>query len=144
MVTDVDLEDLGEQPRSLLPKSPTGITGFDEITGGGVPAGRPSLVCGPPGAGKSLFALQFVVNGITRYGEHGLFLTFEQSRADVVADVGPLHYDLDGLAGAGRGSRPTCPDPRKRGPVHWVVRPPRTATRPPMRRQTRRKTSGAA
>jgi circadian clock protein KaiC len=102
MVTIADVEDLGEQPGSLLPKSPTGIKGFDEITGGGLPTGRPSLVCGPPGAGKSLFALQFLVNGATRYGEPGVFLTFEQSRADVVADVGPLNFDLDGLEGQGR------------------------------------------
>jgi circadian clock protein KaiC len=102
MVTIADVEDLGEQPGSLLPKSPTGIKGFDEITGGGLPTGRPSLVCGPPGAGKSLFALQFLVNGATRYGEPGVFLTFEQSRADVVADVSPLNFDLDGLEGQGR------------------------------------------
>ena len=102
MVTNADVEDLGEQPRSLLPKSPTGIKGFDEITGGGLPAGRPSLVCGPPGAGKSLFALQFLVNGVTRYGEPGVFLTFEENRADVVADVGSLNFDLDGLEGDGR------------------------------------------
>ena len=100
MVTDAD--DLGEEPGTPLPKCPTGIKGFDEITGGGLPAGRPSLVCGPPGSGKSLFALQFVVNGITHFGEHGLFLTFEQSRAEVVADVGSLPYDLDGLEDAGR------------------------------------------
>ena len=67
-----------------------------------MPAGRPSLVCGPPGAGKSLFALQFLVNGATRYGEPGVFLTFEENRADVVADVSSLNFDLDGLEGDGR------------------------------------------
>jgi len=72
-----DAEDLGERARVQLSKSPTGIDGFDEITGGGLPTGRPSLVCGPPGAGKSLFALQFLVNGITRYAEPGVILTFE-------------------------------------------------------------------
>jgi circadian clock protein KaiC len=101
-VTNADVEDLGEQTRSLFPKSPTGIKGFDEITGGGLPAGRPSLVCGPPGAGKSLFALQFLVNGVTRYGEPGVFLTFEENRADVVADVGSINFDLDRLEGDGR------------------------------------------
>jgi len=101
MVTNVDIELTG-QLRSLLPKSPTGIKGFDEITGGGLPGGRPSLVCGPPGAGKSLFALQFLVNGVTRYGEPGVFLTFEESRADVVGDVGSLNFDLDGLEADGR------------------------------------------
>ena len=101
-MTNADVEDLGEQQRSLLPKSPTGIKGFDEITGGGLPAGRPSLVCGPPGAGKSLFALQFLVNGATRYDEPGVFLTFEENRADVVADVSSLNFDLDGLEADGR------------------------------------------
>jgi circadian clock protein KaiC len=97
MVTNADVEDLGGLPHSLLPKSPTGIKGFDEITGGGLPAGRPSLVCGPPGVGKSLFALQFLVNGVTRYDEPGVLLTFEENRADVVADVGSLHINLEGL-----------------------------------------------
>jgi len=101
-VTNAGVEGPDEQPRTELPKSPTGITGFDEITGGGLPAGRPSLVCGPPGAGKSLFALQFLVNGVTRYDEPGVFLTFEENRADVVADVGSLSFNLDGLEADGR------------------------------------------
>jgi circadian clock protein KaiC len=60
------------------------------------------LVCGPPGAGKSLFAMQFLVNGATLFGEPGVFLTFEENRADVVADVGSLNFDLDGLEAGGR------------------------------------------
>ena len=99
MVTNPDLEMPRAQPRSLLPKTPTGIKGFDEITGGGLPAGRPSLICGPPGAGKSLFALQFLVNGVRQYSEPGVYLAFEENRADVVADVGSLEFDLDGLGG---------------------------------------------
>ena len=102
MVTSADDEDLAERSRSLLPKSPTGITGFDEITGGGLPAGRPSLVCGPPGAGKSLFAVQFLVNGANTYGEPGVLLTFEESRSDVLADVGSLDFGLEGLEAGGR------------------------------------------
>src|SRR5664279_6035020 len=102
MVTNADVGDLGEQPRIQLRKTPTGIKGFDEITGGGLPAGRPSLVCGPPGAGKSLFALQFLVNGATGYGEPGVFLAFEESRAEVVANVGSLGFDLEGLQRDGR------------------------------------------
>jgi len=100
-VTNTGVEELGT-PQGSLPKSPTGIIGFDEITGGGLPAGRPSLVCGPPGAGKSLFALQFLVNGVTQYAEPGVFLTFEENRADVVADVSSLSFDLDGLEADGR------------------------------------------
>jgi circadian clock protein KaiC len=101
-MTHADLESPGGRVASPLPKSATGIRGFDEITGGGLPAGRPSLVCGPPGAGKSLFALQFLVNGATSYAEPGVFLTFEESRADVVADAGSLNFDLDGLEREGR------------------------------------------
>src|ERR1035437_8604933 len=89
-----DAENLGERTRVQLPKSPTGINGFDEITDGGLPAGRPSLVCGPPGAGTTLFALQFLVNGVTRYAEPGVFLSFEESRAEVVANVGSLGFPL--------------------------------------------------
>jgi circadian clock protein KaiC len=102
MVTSADIEDVDGQLGALLPKSPTGIKGFDEITGGGLPAGRPSLVYGPPGAGKSLFAIQFLVNGVTLYDEPGVFLTFEENRADVVADVRSLNFDLDGLEADGR------------------------------------------
>jgi len=102
MVTNADVAGHGGQPGVTIPKTPTGIKGFDEITGGGLPAGRPSLVCGPPGAGKSLFALQFLVNGAQEYAEPGVFLTFEQSRADVVTDVGSLSFDLEGLERDGR------------------------------------------
>ena len=101
-MTNTDVEDLGKRPHTQLPKSPTGIDGFDEITDGGLPTGRPTLVCGPAGAGKSLFALHFLVNGVNRYGEPGVLLTFEQERADVVADVSSLGFDLDGLERDGR------------------------------------------
>src|SRR5664280_2922386 len=97
MVTNADVGDLGEQPRIQLRKTPTGIKGFDEITGGGLPTGRPTLVCGPAGAGKSLLALQFLVNGATRYGEPGVFLTFEETRDDLVANTTSLGLDLAGL-----------------------------------------------
>src|SRR5689334_4757081 len=59
-------------------KSPTGIRGFDELTGGGLPRGRPTLVCGGPGCGKTLFALEFLVRGAVDYGEPGLFVSFEE------------------------------------------------------------------
>src|SRR5664279_220415 len=102
MVTNADVGDLGEQPRVQLRKTPTGIKGFDEITGGGLPTGRPTLVCGPAGAGKSLFALQFLVNGATRYGEPGVFLTFEEPRDDLVANTSSLGLDLPGLERDGK------------------------------------------
>jgi circadian clock protein KaiC len=85
-----------------LPKSLTGIDGFDEITEGGLPTGRPTLVCGPAGSGKSLFALQFLVNGATRYGEPGVFLTFEETRDDLVVNTSSLGLDLVGLERDGK------------------------------------------
>lgn len=102
MLANTDAADPGDQDGSKLPKSPTGIEGFDEITGGGLPTGRPTLVCGAPGVGKSLFAMQFLVNGATQFAEHGVFLTFEENRADVVTDVSSLDFDLAGLEADGR------------------------------------------
>ncbi len=102
VLSNKDVKDLGDRVRTQLSKSPIGIGGFDEITDGGLPTGRPTLVCGPPGAGKSLFALQFLINGILRYAEPGVFLTFEESRDDVVANVGSLGFDLEGLERDGR------------------------------------------
>ncbi|MEP7193135.1 MAG: circadian clock protein KaiC [Actinomycetota bacterium] len=101
-MASAEAENQGGLVRPQFPKSPTGIVGFDEITGGGLPAGRPSLVCGAPGTGKSLFALQFLVNGINLYGEPGVFLTFEQNRADVLADVSSLNFNLERLEADGR------------------------------------------
>jgi circadian clock protein KaiC len=80
-----------------LGKAPTGITGFDEITLGGLPLGRPSLVCGGTGCGKTLFAMAFLVNGATMFGEPGVFLSFEERTEDLTANVASLGYDLDRL-----------------------------------------------
>ena len=60
----------------LLPKSPTGIPGMDEITGGGLPKGRPTLVAGGAGCGKTLFAMEFLVNGAMQYDEPAVFVAF--------------------------------------------------------------------
>jgi circadian clock protein KaiC len=83
--------------RRALPKCPTGITGLDEITGGGLPRGRPTLVCGAAGCGKSLFGLEFLVRGITQFNEPGVLLTFEEPVRDVGQNVLSLGFDLDGL-----------------------------------------------
>ena len=83
--------------RALLPKAPTGIEGFDEVTHGGLPAGRPTLICGAAGCGKTLFAVTFLVNGATLYGEPGVFMSFEERAEDLVANVASLGYSLDGL-----------------------------------------------
>ena len=81
---------------SSLKKVATGIDGFDEITGGGLPQGRPTLVCGGPGCGKTLFALQFLVDGAMR-GESGVFVTFEETEDDLLKNTASLGYDLAGL-----------------------------------------------
>jgi circadian clock protein KaiC len=85
-----------------LPKALTGITGLDEVTRGGLPRGRPTLVCGPAGCGKTLMAMEFLVRGITQFGEPGVFVAFEESREDLVANVASLGFDLAQLEADGR------------------------------------------
>jgi circadian clock protein KaiC len=82
---------------ALLPKSPTGIEGFDQITGGGLPTGRPTLVCGSAGCGKTLFAMSFLVNGATKFDEPGVFMSFEESNDELAKNVASLGYDLPAL-----------------------------------------------
>ncbi|PKP00188.1 MAG: KaiC 1 [Bacteroidetes bacterium HGW-Bacteroidetes-8] len=80
-----------------LPKSPTGIKGFDEITGGGVPKGRPILVCGGAGCGKTLFAIEFLVRGATEFNEPGVFMSFEETNEELTINVASLGFDLKDL-----------------------------------------------
>ncbi|MDF2764892.1 MAG: kaiC [Rhodospirillales bacterium] len=80
-----------------IEKSPTGIEGLDQLTSGGLPAGRPTLICGGPGCGKTLMAMTFLVNGAVSYGENGVFVSFEERRDDLVKNVASLGYDLDQL-----------------------------------------------
>ncbi len=80
-----------------LRKSPTGIAGLDEITGGGLPAGRPTLVCGAAGCGKSLFACEFLVHGARDFGEPGVLMTFEESAEDIHKNVASLGFDTASL-----------------------------------------------
>ena len=80
-----------------LPKARTGISGFDEITGGGVPAGRPTLVCVSAGAGKTLFAMDFLVSGATLFNEPGVFMSFEETDQELVVNVASLGFDLKQL-----------------------------------------------
>lgn len=84
-------------PEGALEKAPTGIRGLDEVTGGGLPAGRPTLVCGGPGSGKTLVALSFLVNGARQFGEPGVLLTFEENADDLACDVASLGFDLPEL-----------------------------------------------
>ena len=83
--------------RNVLPKSPTSIQGLDEITGGGLPKGRPTLICGGAGCGKTLFAMEFLVRGATQYNEPGVFISFEETEKELTANVASLGFDLDGL-----------------------------------------------
>ncbi len=83
-----------------LAKTPTGIGGLDDLTFGGLPTGRPTLLCGAAGCGKTLFAMTFLVNGATMYGEPGVFMSFEERAADLATNVASLGYDVDGLVAA--------------------------------------------
>ena len=88
------------RPRSkpaALQKESTGISGFDEITRGGLPKGRPTLVCGSAGAGKTLFATEFLVRGATQFNEPGVFISFEESSEELATNVASLNFDLDEL-----------------------------------------------
>jgi len=88
------------RPRSkptALQKEPTGIPGFDEITRGGVPQGRPTLICGSAGAGKTLFAMEFLVRGATQFNEPGVFISFEESDQELATNVASLNFDLNEL-----------------------------------------------
>jgi circadian clock protein KaiC len=86
-----------DQTTGALSKLPTGVQGFDEITGGGLPDGRTSLVVGGPGCGKTVFALQSLVTGAHR-DEPGIFVAFEESATQIVVNAATFGWDLPGLA----------------------------------------------
>ncbi len=90
-------------PMRIIPleKSPTGIDGLDEITHGGFPRGRSTLVCGSAGCGKTLLGLQYLVNGALKYGEPGVFVSFEEPQGDLAKNVASLGVDLDGMVASG-------------------------------------------
>jgi circadian clock protein KaiC len=92
------MKPLRKQPeREVLPKSPTGIQGLDEITGGGLPKGRPTLICGNAGCGKTLLAMEFLVRGAMTYDEPGVFIAFEETEKELTANVKSLGFDLEKL-----------------------------------------------
>lgn len=80
-----------------LPKARTGIDGLDEITGGGLPRGRPTLVCGGPGCGKTLLAIEFLLRGAAEYDEPGVFMAFEETAEELTQNVRSLGFDLEAL-----------------------------------------------
>lgn len=86
-----------KQPEALFPKCPTGIQGLDEVTQGGLPKGRPTLVCGSAGSGKTLLAMEFLVHGALQYGEPGVFVSFEESDQELIQNVASLGWDLEQL-----------------------------------------------
>jgi circadian clock protein KaiC len=81
-----------------IAKCPSGIDGLDEITGGGLPRGRPTLLCGNAGCGKTLLSAEFLVRGATRYNEPGVFVTFEETATELADNVASLGFDLNGLS----------------------------------------------
>jgi circadian clock protein KaiC len=80
-----------------LAKSPTGITGLDEVTYGGLPTGRPTLLCGSAGCGKTLFGMTFLYNGAVEFDEPGVFMAFEEIPKDLIQNVSSLNYDIEKL-----------------------------------------------
>lgn len=85
-----------------LPKAATGISGLDEITEGGLPRGRPTLVCGSAGCGKTLLAMEFLIRGATQFGEPGACITFEETEEELAQNVRSLGYDVEQLIAEGK------------------------------------------
>jgi circadian clock protein KaiC len=84
--------------RATLKKSRTGIDGLDEVTGGGFPTGRPTLLCGAAGCGKTLMAMEFLVRGAVQFGEPGVFVAFEEQPEELAENVRSLGFDLEELS----------------------------------------------
>jgi circadian clock protein KaiC len=78
-------------------KVPSGIEGFDQVTGGGLPRERATLICGGAGCGKTLFGIEFLVRGASLYGEPGVFIAFEETEAELTSNVASLGFDLQDL-----------------------------------------------
>jgi circadian clock protein KaiC len=84
-------------PLPGLRKAASGISGLDEITGGGLPSGRPTLICGGPGCGKTMLAMEFLVRGATEFDEPGVFMSFEETADDLEQNVASMGFDLKAL-----------------------------------------------
>ena len=100
MMREKSLPKMKGAARGALPKSPTGIAGLDQITLGGLPKGRPTLVCGGAGCGKTLLAMEFLVRGATQFEEPGVFIAFEETPEELAANVRSLGFDVDALIAA--------------------------------------------
>ncbi|MGM0539278.1 MAG: circadian clock protein KaiC [Thermodesulfobacteriota bacterium] len=95
-------KDIADSQMEMLKKVPSGIPGFDDITNGGLPCGRSTLVCGDAGAGKTMFGMQFLIEGATEKQEPGVFVAFEESEPDLKKNVASLGWDLDFLCRQGK------------------------------------------
>jgi circadian clock protein KaiC len=84
-------------PINTLQKSPTGISGLDEITEGGLPLGRPTLVCGGTGCGKTLLSIEYIIRGALEYGEPGVFMAFEEKAEELAVNVASMGFNLNEL-----------------------------------------------
>ena len=84
-------------PVSGIQKSPTGLKGFDEITYGGIPKYRPTILVGSSGTGKTFMSLEYIINGALMYDEPGVFMTFEEKTEELQENVRTLGYDLTQL-----------------------------------------------
>src|SRR5579859_4128273 len=86
--------------RFLAPiqKAPTGIRGLDEISGGGLPRGRTTIVCGGPGCGKTMLGIEFLVRGATEFDEPGVLMAFEETPQEMAGNVASLGFDIEDLA----------------------------------------------
>src|SRR5436305_10878696 len=96
MQAEQDVQSAPATPRAL-PKAATGIAGLDEVLGGGLPRGRPTLVGGSAGCGKTLLSMEFLVRGATQYGEPGVFMAFEETAPELAQNVRSLGFDLEKL-----------------------------------------------
>jgi circadian clock protein KaiC len=85
-----------------LEKAPTGIAGLDEVTFGGLPRGRATLICGSAGCGKTMLAVEFLVNGVREYSEPGVFVAFEETKDELVVNAASLDFDLGKLVREGK------------------------------------------
>ena len=85
------------EPQSIFKKTPSGIRGLDEITFGGLPKGRPTLIAGGPGSGKTLMSMEFLVRGAIDYNEPGVFMAFEETAEELAQNVASLGFDLNKL-----------------------------------------------
>ena len=88
--------------KKYLKKTPTGIKGLDEVTNGGLPAGRSTLICGSAGAGKTVFGMEFLIHGILEYDEPGVFMAFEETEKDLAENMASFGYDVTELERDGK------------------------------------------